>query len=1808
MKNEILNSSKRKLNLMILFVFGMFFFNATIAQTQQKFTTPGTFTVPAGVTSLKVECWGAGGGGSTITDNGVRGGGGGGGAYAISEIAVTPGATYSVTVGVGGAANTSGGASFFDSNLVLAAGGSGATANSTVSGSGGLTTACVGTLSFSGASGGTGGTNSGYGGGAAGSTGTTTTITGKALNGGNGGAIVSGSNNGISGSIYGGGGSGASTNSDVDRTGGAGANGLVVVSWATDNCVYGENTSTGITITPNMNFVSPTATLVSSTLSSHQYFLVNAVKGITYNIYTSGTLSQAVKMAVYEEGNSSGSVIASSFSNTGNTNTNPNNVFLSFTSPISGQVRVLLNALVDCSLTTVSGISAYVTAIAGSNTQDTQTTAGTNSWIGHIYDGSAFDNYLGYYPQTETFREQFSSTGTWPAIGSDDVSNFNFYSNGSIRGSVKVATFSVKYRMNSTRKGLYTATMTSDDGQRMYVDGNLIYNNWTDHSPIVKSKVLFSLTGTSALELDYYEKTGQNVVGFDTLQQVMANKLAVDTIQSICMGDVGSIISGDVLGTLPTGITLSGTGYQWTYSTTPAGTRTNITGATAVTFTPNTTQAPFNVAGTYYLFRNVILSTTNNVSPSPYVATNESNAAVVTVNPLLPASVTIVASNNMLCNVTEPVTFTATPINGGTAPVYQWFVNGITAGTNSATFVYSPANNDLVSCVLTSNATPCLTGSPATSNTLKMLIIDSATPVSVSIVASGNPSCSGTNVSFTATPVNGGLTPQYQWFVNGMSVSTSGAVYTYQPVNLDVVSCILTTSVVGCVSGSPAISNNISMSVNPSNTITLSSAVGTNAQGVCNNVTITNITYTTTGATGATFSGLPTGVTGAWTTNKVTISGKPSVAGVYNYTVSLTGGNTCTTSATGTITVYALPSVPTTTGVTVTCIGGTATLTAHGSSSTDKYKWYTAATGGTLLKTSTSNTDSTYVPSGIASTTNYYVAIVNANGCEGSRTAVTATFGVTTSTESQTIAGTDTWIGYAYDGTALTNYYGHFTETEAFDEQFVGSTTCFGITSGVESRTIYTETFSVRYRMNSTRRGLYAVTMGSDDGSRLYVDGNLIYNNWVDQAYTVRANVLMNLTGSSALIYDFYENGGSNRVTFTPITLIIANSLSSNTTQNLCIGAVGTAISGDVYGTLPTGITLSGTGYQWYYSTTVSGTQTAISGATSATFTPNTTLAPFNTAGTYYLYRYAVVTSTNNVSPTSYTATNVSNAATIVVSSCNNYWLGSTDTNWANTANWTAGFVPATGADIEFATVTNYGTAAQNNLNLDQDRSIAKLTNMSTKRLVIPAAKSLTVTGTITTDNNPDRIYIQANDTTANGTFIFSGTAPYASVEMCSKAYYNLAAASGNQYHWQYFGIPTDSITASPTFDGAYIRKWYEPGVSKSTHWVQLGNSSSILPFWGYEICQQNPTKYVFQGKLLNRDFNSQQLSYTYYADGNSLNALYPGQHVMANPYTAAIDITKLTFGSEMEKSVYLYTTGSLSDWSALGSSSTGSSSGQYQVSTIYTAGVNGIPATIPSMQGFLVKAMSQSSSATLGITYSSVKTKNTEIQRAKSAATSKIYTAIDVYSEHYNDRLWIFTDSLCTSGFDNGWDGLKMQGSTYAPQIYAAGADGSNYQIAGVSTMNNTDIGLVAGIDQSYTLKFTHQNAADRYQKIYLYDKSLKVMTDVTESGSSYAFDLNQSENNKTRFKILTLKNAVSDESTLKTIYVFSSEKTVFIQNSSMFNGELTIYDAAGHFMQKKPFAENSITAITTGLPSGIYVIKAHTEQQEQIIKIVLI
>jgi len=427
-------------------------------------------------------------------------------------------------------------------------------------------------------------------------------------------------------------------------------------------CSFDNNTSVGITHTPCIDFPSNQQTV--GQVDFKQYFLMNVIKGLTYIIKTctSPGGGNGYQLSVYNE--SAQEYADFSDSNTGNSCGNARDVYLSFTSTFSGQVRVLFNERGNCATSINNNITIYADVTGGSNSIDNQNSSGSNLWIGHIYDGTnktvnydeSFLNYLGYYTESESFDQGFG--GNTNCFGP-------VISRGTQRATVYTETYSIRYRMNSSKDGLYRVNIGSDDGKRLAVDGSLVFDDWVDQGYDRDDNILINLNGASNLVLDYYEQGGGNRVSFSSPTLIFSNDLSTNLTQSICLGNSGSQISGNTFGSLPSGISRVGTGYQWTYSTSTSGPWNNISGATGATYTPDASGSPFDSPNTYYIRRNAILRSTNNVSPDPYIATNESNLATVVVNP--DAAVSSVIGSTPLC-VGSTDTYTATDVDlgGGT--------------------------------------------------------------------------------------------------------------------------------------------------------------------------------------------------------------------------------------------------------------------------------------------------------------------------------------------------------------------------------------------------------------------------------------------------------------------------------------------------------------------------------------------------------------------------------------------------------------------------------------------------------------------------------------------------------------------------------------------------------------------------------------------------------------------------------------------------------------------------------------------------------------------------------------------------------------------------------------------------------------------------------------------------------------------------------------------------------------------------------------------------------------------------------------
>ncbi len=274
---------------------------------------------------------------------------------------------------------------------------------------------------------------------------------------------------------------------------------------------------------------------------------------------------------------------------------------------------------------------------------------------------------------------------------------------------------------------------------------------------------------------------------------------------------------------------------------------------------------------------------------------DETDQVTITVSGSATADVSITEDANPICNG-DNVCFTATPTNGGASPTYEWFVNGGSVQGPSATDTYCSAalsNADQIHCVMTSSL-GCATNNPATSNTVNMTV-NSTSTASVSIVADQTTICSGTNVTFTATPTNGG-TPTYQWKLNGGNVGTNSDTYANSTLNNgDVVEVEMTSSMT-CVTGSPASSNQVTMTVNDvpgaTGTISGNTTVCTNASGEA--YTIASVS----GATSYSWSATSATVVSGDGTTSVTID-----FGSASSTVTVTPSNSCGNGTTANLSV-----------------------------------------------------------------------------------------------------------------------------------------------------------------------------------------------------------------------------------------------------------------------------------------------------------------------------------------------------------------------------------------------------------------------------------------------------------------------------------------------------------------------------------------------------------------------------------------------------------------------------------------------------------------------------------------------------------------------------------------------------------------------------------------------------------------------------------------------------------------------------------------------------------------------------------------
>jgi hypothetical protein len=881
----------------------LFFVWNALGQNQEIRTAPGnhTFVVPAGVTSITVEAWGGGGRGGRWSSPGTGGrGGGGGGAYSRSVFSVTPGQQITYIVGAGSSSETAGGDSYFGegSNLVLAKGGNSVGTNA-AGGEGGLASQGVGQIRFSGGAGTSGtGSYSGAGGSSAGinQNGTTSANNNSPIapnGGGNGGAGSTTQGSGTIGSNPGGGGGGAfkSNNGNATVGGSNGANGQIRISWCAISLTSAPGTTNQTEICKG-NPIAPITYSITGASTASFSDLPNGVSG-TFNagiISISGTPTEA-GLNEYTVTITDGNCIGTEL--TGSIQVTPNNAAGTITantfcrnSALPANIFQPTNGATG--IGTASGLPAGISASFNDNQigfSGTPTQTGVFNYSIPLTGGCGTVNATGTITINEEvaiINENLAGQTSCPGTPFNPISvgegfglTYQWYSNTIASNSGGVA-------LPGATSHTFTPSST-DQGTTFY---------YVEVSGACGSTVASPVSGAFVVD------PGNSVTPPSSSPTLCVNA-ALNPITHTTTVATGISNDGESgANGLPPGVSASWTGNQITISGTPTA------------------------FGTY----NYSIPLTGGCGTVAATSTITVNAEPVISDPILPAQGSCLNGE-----------FSPLSVGLGTGLSYQWYSNS-TASNSGGTLIsgatsnsYTPPSNTVGQryyyVVVTSS---CGTSVVSSASGLQE-VFALPTPTFVQQPAAAN--CVDADITYST---QSGMT-NYQWNLPGIAGTDYTIVSGGGPNDENLTVRWITsgnksvsinyTNPNGCRAVNPTASNPIQAR---RNTFTPTSPA---IPSVCVNTELSPVSIGTTLATGiGTPTGLPPGVTASFGSNAITLSGTPTQPGTYNYSIPLTGG--CgTVSVTGTLVVTPVYELTSTTSVSPSAPGGSATVTIRGNTS-----------------------------------------------------------------------------------------------------------------------------------------------------------------------------------------------------------------------------------------------------------------------------------------------------------------------------------------------------------------------------------------------------------------------------------------------------------------------------------------------------------------------------------------------------------------------------------------------------------------------------------------------------------------------------------------------------------------------------------------------------------------------------------------------------------------------------------------------------------------------------------------------------------
>ncbi len=615
-------------------------------------------------------------------------------------------------------------------------------------------------------------------------------------------------------------------------------------------------------------------------------------------------------------------------------------------------------------------------------------------------------------------------------------------------------------------------------------------------------------------------------------------------------------------------------------------------------------------------------------------------------------------------------------------------------------------------------------------------------------------------------------------------------------------------------------------------------------------------------------------------------------------------------------------------------------------------------------------------------------------------------------------------------------------------------------------------------------------------------------------------------------------------------------------------------------------------------------------------------------------------------------------------------WTGAVSTDITDHANWRGGLRAESSPILgEFKETVAFDSLAVHDMhipslpytppgsdpNVISFYSFGNFINKSNKKLVIEPNGHLYIGGLVLgsdSANKADKIVVKADNTRPNGTLILAGQPcdkpVYATVEMYSKASKSATPISwtdnipgspthgqsiSSSYKWQYIGIPVEGEIVN-AFYGSYVRK-YDETLNSTDHfygkWRKLGADETwqpLVPFAGYEVTSRTPKVYVFKGRLLHcpqeLTLTRQAAEVTAYT-GTDIHKKYYGlgQNIFGNSYTAALRIgdgrLSDAIGSKpIEKTVYIYNTGSIADWNG-GSTLTGD--GSFLAVPANIAGSPELSAEyISSMQGFLLKfrndALTNNTGApekiTIGLRNGGVEPfgGNQRPQRAPQADPIHGFLKVGLTSRRSVSSISLIEAEGTTDEFDNGWDGMQLNTGRSSSATLFVPSEYGDLQVSTSDNIVGDRFGIFNNGDTTYRLTVI-RHRLDNRGELYLYDVATNRYTLLDADTTVYDFTSEGSGNVDKRFVITDRRNAddpntavdeVADDMSLYG-YV-DGRHTLVVNNHTAEAGTLTLLDVSGKVVYTSPFGVGFSRHDLSHLPAGVYIARLEASTRRATVK----